>query len=71
MFGLLLSGASFFWALKLARSKTKEREDNGVFVDRSLDTFISKLRKKFKDDASINIINIHGVGYKLEVIGIN
>ena len=42
-------------------------EDNGVFVDRSLDTFISKLRKKFKDDASINIINIHGVGYKLEV----
>lgn len=42
-------------------------EDNGVFVDRSLDTFISKLRKKFKDDSSINIINIHGVGYKLEV----
>ncbi len=42
-------------------------EDNGVFVDRSLDTFISKLRKKFKDDTTINIINIHGVGYKLEV----
>lgn len=42
-------------------------EDNGVFVGRSLDTFISKLRKKFKDDASINIINVHGVGYKLEV----
>lgn len=42
-------------------------EDNGVFVDRSLDTFISKLRKKFKNDPSINIVNIHGVGYKLEV----
>ena len=42
-------------------------EDNGVFVDRSLDTFISKLRKKFKDDTTINIVNIHGVGYKLEV----
>lgn len=42
-------------------------EDRGVYVDRSLDTFISKLRKKFKNDASINIINIHGVGYKLEV----
>lgn len=42
-------------------------EDNGVFVGRSLDTFISKLRKKFKDDNSINIINVHGVGYKLEV----
>ena len=42
-------------------------EDNGVYVDRSLDTFISKLRKKFKDDPFINIVNIHGVGYKLEV----
>jgi len=42
-------------------------EDNGVFVGRSLDTFISKLRKKFKDDDSINIINVHGVGYKLEI----
>lgn len=42
-------------------------EDHGIFVDRSLDTFISKLRKKFKDDPSINIVNIHGVGYKLEV----
>lgn len=42
-------------------------EDNGVFVGRSLDTYISKLRKKLKDDASIQLINIHGVGYKLEV----
>ncbi|NMH89216.1 helix-turn-helix domain-containing protein [Flavivirga algicola] len=42
-------------------------EDRGVFVDRSLDTFISKLRKKFKGEPSINIVNIHGVGYKLEV----
>ncbi|TYA74014.1 winged helix-turn-helix domain-containing protein [Seonamhaeicola marinus] len=42
-------------------------EDNGVFVGRSLDTFISKLRKKFKDDNTINIVNVHGVGYKLEV----
>ncbi|GAA3587588.1 hypothetical protein GCM10022396_00910 [Flavivirga amylovorans] len=43
-------------------------EDHGVFVDRSLDTFISKLRKKFKDDPSISIVNVHGVGYKLEVL---
>tara|TARA_R110001592_G_scaffold169749_1_gene406411 strand:- start:21 stop:884 length:864 start_codon:yes stop_codon:yes gene_type:complete len=42
-------------------------EDNGVFVGRSLDTYISKLRKKLKDDASIQLINIHGVGYKLEI----
>ncbi|ARV15938.1 winged helix-turn-helix domain-containing protein [Polaribacter sp. SA4-12] len=42
-------------------------EDNGVFVSRSLDTYISKLRKKLKEDASIQLINIHGVGYKLEI----
>ena len=42
-------------------------EDNGVFVGRSLDTYISKLRKIFKDDDAIRITNIHGVGYKLEL----
>lgn len=42
-------------------------EDHGVFVGRSLDTYISKLRKKLQDDDSIQLINIHGVGYKLEV----
>lgn len=43
-------------------------EDHGVFVGRSLDTYVSKLRKKFENDASIKITNIHSVGYKLEVI---
>jgi len=42
-------------------------EDHGVFVGRSLDTYISKLRKKLKEDTSIKITNIHGIGYKLEV----
>jgi len=42
-------------------------EDNGVFVGRSLDTYISKLRKKLKDDDSIKLTNVHGVGYKLEM----
>ena len=42
-------------------------EDNGVVVGRSLDTYISKLRKKLQDDTSIKITNIHGVGYKLEI----
>ena len=42
-------------------------EDNGVIVGRSLDTYISKLRKKLKDDDSIKITNVHGVGYKLEI----
>lgn len=42
-------------------------EDNGVFVGRSLDTYISKLRKKLQEDSSIQIKNVHGVGYKLEM----
>lgn len=42
-------------------------EDNGVIVGRSLDTYISKLRKKLKEDTSIKLTNIHGVGYKLEI----
>ena len=42
-------------------------EDNGVVVGRSLDTYISKLRKKLKDDDTIKLINVHGVGYKLEI----
>lgn len=43
-------------------------EDNGVIVGRSLDTYISKLRKKLASDTAIKIINIHGIGYKLEVL---
>ncbi|WP_246431395.1 helix-turn-helix domain-containing protein [Winogradskyella flava] len=42
-------------------------EDQGVFVGRSLDTYISKLRKKLKEDDAIKLTNIHGVGYKLEI----
>lgn len=42
-------------------------EDNGVIVGRSLDTYISKLRKKLKDDDTIKLTNVHGVGYKLEM----
>ncbi len=37
------------------------------FVGRSLDVFITKLRKYFKEDERISISNIHGVGFKLEV----
>jgi hypothetical protein len=42
-------------------------EDEGVIVGRSLDMFISKLRKKLEVDPNINIIVIRGKGYKLEV----
>lgn len=38
------------------------------FVGRSLDVFITKLRKYFKEDERISISNIHGVGFKLEIV---
>lgn len=37
------------------------------FVGRSLDVFITKLRKYFKDDSRIIISNLHGVGFKFEI----
>lgn len=43
-------------------------EDEGVIVDRSLDMFISKLRKKLQTDPTVRLVNVHGKGYKLEII---
>jgi DNA-binding winged helix-turn-helix (wHTH) protein len=42
-------------------------EDEGVIVGRSLDMFISKLRKKLEPDPNINIVVVRGKGYKLEI----
>lgn len=39
--------------------------DEGDYVGRTLDVFISKLRKKLEGDARIRIANIRGVGYRL------
>jgi DNA-binding response OmpR family regulator len=41
--------------------------DDDYFMGRSLDVFISKLRKYLKEDPSIQIVNYHGVGFRLEV----
>lgn len=53
--------------IKREELSKKVWEDHGVFVGRSLDTYISKLRKKLSDDASIKLTNVHGIGYMLEV----
>ena len=42
-------------------------EDEGIIVGRSLDVFISKLRKKLEIDPNLKILVIRGKGYKLEV----
>jgi DNA-binding response OmpR family regulator len=41
--------------------------DDDYFMGRSLDVFITKLRKYLKADPNIEIVNLHGVGFKLEV----
>jgi DNA-binding response OmpR family regulator len=39
--------------------------DDNYFNARSMDVYITKLRKHLKDDSSVEIINVHGKGYKL------
>ncbi|HEY0679514.1 MAG TPA: winged helix-turn-helix domain-containing protein [Chitinophagaceae bacterium] len=39
----------------------------GVIVTRSLDVFVSRLRKKLEKDQGVKIINVHGKGYKLDM----
>ncbi|PHR71185.1 MAG: DNA-binding response regulator [Lutibacter sp.] len=39
--------------------------DDDFFNARSMDVFISKLRKKLKQDDTIQIINVRGFGYKM------
>lgn len=41
--------------------------NDDYFLGRSLDVFISKLRKYLKEDPTIQIVNYHGVGFKLQV----
>ena len=41
--------------------------DDNYFNARSMDVYITKLRKHLKDDPSVEIINVHGKGYKLDM----
>jgi DNA-binding response OmpR family regulator len=41
--------------------------DDDYFMGRSMDVFISKLRKYLKEDPAIQIVNYHGVGFRLEM----
>ena len=58
--------------LYTSENKTLEREhilnviwgDEGDYVGRTLDVFISKLRKKLIADTNLKIENIRGIGYK-------
>lgn len=49
------------------RSSTLQKiwRDDSYFAARSMDVYITKLRKYLKDDPSVQIVNVHGVGFKL------
>jgi len=61
--------------LYLNRERVLKREeilrhvwgDDDYFMGRSMDVFISKLRKYLRADESVQIVNYHGIGFKLEL----
>jgi len=53
--------------IERSRLQKEVWEDEGVIVGRSLDMFISKLRKKLEPDPNISIVVVRGKGYKLEI----
>lgn len=67
--------ADLLLLLHTSLNQTIEREillkevwgDEGDYVGRTLDVFISKLRKKLSEDAQVKIMNVRGVGYKMMV----
>ena len=40
-------------------------KDDSYFAARSMDVYITKLRKYLKADPTVEIVNVHGVGFKL------
>ncbi len=42
-------------------------EDEGITVGRSVDVFVSRLRKHLQPDSTLHLVAVHGVGYRLEV----
>ncbi|WP_243694638.1 winged helix-turn-helix domain-containing protein [Flavobacterium psychrotolerans] len=64
---LLIFASSPNETIERSRIQKEIWEDEGVIVGRSLDMFISKLRKKLEMDPNIKIVVIRGKGYKLEI----
>ncbi len=44
-------------------------QDDSYFNARSMDVYIAKLRKYLKEDPNVELINVHGIGFKLVVKG--
>ena len=46
---------------------TKIWRDDNYFTSRSMDVYIAKLRKYLKKDENVEILNIHGEGFRLVI----
>lgn len=46
-------------------------KDDSYFAARSMDVYITKLRRFLKEDPAVKIVNIHGVGFKLTMDELN
>ncbi len=64
---LLIFAISPNETIERSRLQKEIWEDEGVIVGRSLDMFISKLRKKLELDADVRIVVVRGKGYRLEI----
>ncbi len=42
--------------------------ENNYFIGRSMDVFIAKLRKYLQPDPDVKISNVHGIGFRLDVM---
>jgi len=42
--------------------------ENDYFMGRSMDVYIARLRKKLSEDKNVSIVNVHRMGFKLEVL---
>ncbi|MES2417066.1 MAG: winged helix-turn-helix domain-containing protein [Bacteroidota bacterium] len=64
---LLIFALSPNETIERSRLQKEIWEDEGIIVGRSLDMFISKLRKKLEFDPNINIVVVRGKGYRLDI----
>lgn len=64
LLGILYEHANDVLPRELALNKIWE-DDNRVYA-RSMDVYITKLRKYLKPDEDVEILNVHGEGYKLD-----
>ena len=64
---LLLLCENMNETLERAVALRKVWYEDSYFNARSMDVYVTKLRKYFKDEPNVELVNVHGVGFKLLV----